>query len=141
MKELLNKVGLKRTPQRMAILEYLDGNRSHPSAEDIYAAVSARFPAMSFATVYNTLNSLLKHNRLMELTIDPARKRFDPNPLPHHHLICTSCGRIEDIKIEFPLDVPMETQFGFRLTGNHVEFYGICPVCDININNGGSKCA
>ncbi|UCE72718.1 MAG: transcriptional repressor, partial [Nitrospiraceae bacterium] len=31
--------GLKLTPQRLAILEYLDGNKSHPSAEDIYAAV------------------------------------------------------------------------------------------------------
>lgn len=141
MMELLNKAGLKRTPQRMAILEYLDGNTSHPSAEDIFLAVSAKFPAMSFATVYNTLNSLRAHNRLLELKIDPDKKRFDPNPEPHHHLICTSCGRIEDIFIEFPLDMPRKAKCGFRLTGNRVEFYGICPVCDTNINNGGSKCA
>ena len=45
----------KRTPQRLAILDYLEGNITHPSADDIFKAVSRRFRSMSFATVYNTL--------------------------------------------------------------------------------------
>jgi len=90
-------IGFKLTPQRLAILEFLDGNKSHPSAEEIYRAVSAKFPTMSFATVYNTLETMRKREKILELTIDPDKKRFDPNPTPHHHLICIRCKRIVDI--------------------------------------------
>ena len=56
--EKYRNVGLKLTPQRLAILNYLEGNKEHPSAEDVYKAVSRKFPTMSLATVYNTLESL-----------------------------------------------------------------------------------
>ncbi|NTW58892.1 MAG: transcriptional repressor, partial [Nitrospirae bacterium] len=52
--------GFKRTPQRLAILDHLDGNKSHPSAEDIYRVVARKNPSMSFATVYNTLHTLVQ---------------------------------------------------------------------------------
>ena len=51
-------IGLKLTPQRLAILDYLDKNFDHPTAEDIYADIKDKFPTMSFATVYKTLESL-----------------------------------------------------------------------------------
>ncbi len=142
MRELLNKTGMKKTPQRLAILEFLKGNTSHPSAEDIYAAVVVKYPSMSFATVYNTLNKLREHRSLLELTIEPGRKRFDPNPAPHNHMICTKCGRIEDIHESFSLELPRDAMLGFRLTGTHVDFYGVCPSCDENdTTKGGPICA
>ena len=121
--------GLKLTPQRLAILDYLRDNTDHPSAEDVYAAVAKQFPTMSFATVYNTLETLRRRGELRELTIDSRRKRFDPNPAPHHHLICVRCRRIVDIHASFPLAVPAEVRAEFELLGNHVEFYGICNGC------------
>lgn len=121
--------GFKLTPQRIAILDYLEGNRSHPSAEDVYRAVLRRFPTMSFATVYNTLETLKDRGRVVELTGDPGKKRFDPNTRPHHHLICTGCRRIEDLHVEFRLDVPKRDLAGYAVTGNHIEFYGTCPLC------------
>ena len=121
--------GLKLTPQRLAIFEYLKDNTDHPSADDIYGAVAKQFPTMSFATVYNTLETLRKRGELLELTIDPARKRFDPNPEPHHHLICVRCKRIVDIHASFQLTVPGRDRAEFELLGNHVEFYGICRGC------------
>ncbi|MFZ2197327.1 MAG: transcriptional repressor, partial [Thermodesulfovibrionales bacterium] len=51
-------IGFKLTPQRLAILSYLEGNKEHPSAEEIFRAVSDQYPTMSFATVYNTLAAL-----------------------------------------------------------------------------------
>ncbi len=56
--EKYRRLGIKLTPQRLAILEYLNGNTDHPSAEDIYRTVSKKYPTMSFATVYNTLGTL-----------------------------------------------------------------------------------
>ena len=81
-------LGLKLTPQRLAILEYLEGNKNHPSAEDIYKALKPRFPSMSFATVYNTLEILVKKGVIKELNIESSRKRFDPFTHPHHHFFC-----------------------------------------------------
>ncbi|OGW25341.1 MAG: transcriptional repressor, partial [Nitrospirae bacterium GWC2_42_7] len=119
--------GIKLTPQRLAILDYLEGNTGHPSADDIYKAVQQTFPTMSFATVYTTLETLRQRGMLAELTIDPAKKRFDPNTERHHHLICTSCKKVVDVHGDFCLDIPAGVADGFNLTGNHIEFYGICP--------------
>ena len=42
---------LKMTPQRAAIIEYLEGNASHPSVEDIYDAVHMRYPTITISTI------------------------------------------------------------------------------------------
>ncbi|HTZ16986.1 MAG TPA: transcriptional repressor [Dissulfurispiraceae bacterium] len=123
------ELGLKLTPQRLSILSCLEGNRDHPTAEDIYRKVSKKFPTMSLATVYNTLETLKRHGKLASITIDPDKKHFDPNLEKHHHLICSSCKKIADIHIDFDLAVPREATQGFQITGSQVEFYGICPEC------------
>lgn len=122
-------MGLKLTPQRLAILEYLDGNTDHPSAEDIYKIVSKKYPTMSFATVYNTLGALKQRGHLRELTIDPNKKRFDPNPKPHHHLMCVRCKKTVDIHNELKISLPPRANSNFEIIGHHIEFYGICPIC------------
>ncbi len=121
--------GLKLTPQRIAIFDYLEGNREHPSADDIFRAVSRQFPTMSFATVYNTLSALRDRGRLKELTIDPAKKRYDPDSSEHNHLICDSCHRVVDIEKKFDLDLPARYRNEFTVLNNHVEFHGLCPEC------------
>ena len=122
-------LGIKLTPQRLAILEYLDGNKNHPSAENIYEAVRRKFPMMSFATVYKTLETLKQKGDLLELTIDPLRRRYDTDTKSHHHLICNTCKKIVDIEAELPVSIPDKAKEGFEVTGNHVEFYGICNEC------------
>ena len=84
---------------------------------------------MSFATVYSTLETLKQRGMLAELTIDPAKKRFDPNTEKHHHLICTGCRKVVDVRRDFCLDLPAGVADGFEVTGNHIEFYGTCPAC------------
>ncbi len=130
--------GIKMTPQRMAIMEFLDGNPDHPSAEDIYMEVKEKYPMMSFATVYKTIEVLKSRGYLLELTIDPERRRYDPDTRHHHHLICVDCKKIVDIYGDFPVNVPEEAQESFELVGNHIEFYGICPECkkERRKNNG-----
>jgi Fur family peroxide stress response transcriptional regulator len=121
-----SQLHLKLTPQRIAILDYLEGNKSHPSAEDIYRAVATKFPTMSLATVYNTLSALERRGQLLKLTIDPGKARYDPNTFPHHHLICNLCKTIVDVGTNYHLALPDTT---FEITGNHVEFYGVCQKC------------
>jgi len=125
MKKFSN-IGLRMTPQRIAVFNYLEGNKMHPSAEDIYKAISKEFSTMSFATVYNTLSAMKNHGCLVELTIDPDKKRFDPNTSPHHHLMCIHCRRILDVEIDYHLTSP---DSDFEIIGNHIEFYGLCTKC------------
>jgi Fur family peroxide stress response transcriptional regulator len=113
----------------MAIFDYLDGNKDHPSAEEIYKAVSKRFPTMSFATVYNTLSALKDRGGVRELTIDPEKKRYDPDTGRHNHLICMACKKVVDIQIDYDLKLPRSLRQNFAVVSNHIEFYGFCPDC------------
>jgi len=130
--------GFKLTPQRIAILKFLEGNTSHPTAEDIYTEIKKRYPTVSFATVYNTVQVLRDKGELLEITIDPARKHFDPNPAPHHHIMCTGCGRIGDVFVDYSaaLNLPDEVTSQFTTTGNHIDFYGVCNACRTNRSSG-----
>jgi Fur family peroxide stress response transcriptional regulator len=123
------EIGLKLTPQRLAILECLEGNTRHPSAEDIYRSVKRKFPTMSFSTVYNTLEALRDRGEVLELTVDPERKRYDPDTTAHHHLICVRCRKIVDVRADYRIEVPSREREGFEVTGNHIEFHGICAEC------------
>ncbi len=120
---------MKATPQRLAIMEYLEGNRNHPSAADIFKAVAKKFPTMSLATVYNTMEALKERGIVVEIDIDADKKRFDPDLRPHHHLICVRCKTIMDIFKTFPLLLSGDEKLGFDIMGNHVQFYGLCPRC------------
>ncbi len=123
--------GFKLTPQRMAILKFLEGNEDHPTADDIFQDAKKKYPTISFATVYNTLQTLQERGEILEITIDPERKHFDPNPSPHHHIMCSVCGKIGDVFEDYSeaLKLPEEISRSFHITGNHVDFYGICTAC------------
>ena len=123
--------GLRLTPQRIAILKYLDGNTSHPTADNIYRDVKQTYPTLSFATVYNTLQTLREHGEVMEVTIDPLRKHYDPNTSPHHHVICISCNDLWDVFVDYSdvLKLPSNVAKGIKTVGVHVDFYGLCKNC------------
>ena len=120
---------LKLTPQRLAILEFLEGNTGHPTAGQVFTAVRRRYPSMSHSTVYNTLKTLRDRGALRELTIDPERKHYDPNTAPHHHLLCVGCGSIVDIFRDYDVSIPAEVENEYEILGNHVEIFGFCPGC------------
>jgi len=127
--EKYRQLNIKLTPQRLAILRYLEGNKEHPSAERIYTSVRKEFPTMSFATVYNTLEALKNIGTVQELKIDPSKKRYDPDISNHHHLICKKCKSILDIRKDFKISLPIELTGGFEILGNTIEFFGVCEKC------------
>lgn len=127
--EQKKKPPFRMTPQRAGILRYLDGNKSHPSAEQVYRGVAGKYPGLSFATVYNTLQSLVSFGGLAEIKIDPARSRFDPCTLNHAHLMCVKCGAIADLEAPRKPPRPGRAPAGFRILRCNIEFYGVCPAC------------
>jgi Fur family peroxide stress response transcriptional regulator len=127
----LRNEGLKVTPQRIAILTFLDGNKSHPSVDEIHREVSRAFPTISLATVYNTLETLEKLGEVQSLSIDPSRKRFDPEMSAHHHVRCERCGTIRDVHADLGATVPVPDDVAreFVVERASVSFRGHCREC------------
>lgn len=124
----LRGLGMKATPQRLAILSLLEGNTAHPSAEEIYHRLKVRYPSLSLATVYGTLESLARAGALLELGIDPRCRRYDPDTHQHAHFLCRACGRVYDV--EAGLAGPEVADLdGFLVESWSVNFYGICLHC------------
>jgi Fe2+ or Zn2+ uptake regulation protein len=94
---LLRARGIQPSAQRLAIAEYVLSTDTHPSADAVLDAVSARVPMVSRATVYNTLNLLVEKGLLRELRLAEGCVVFDPKVEPHHHFVDEGSGEIVDI--------------------------------------------
>ncbi|QOR67109.1 peroxide-responsive transcriptional repressor PerR [Cytobacillus suaedae] len=129
--ETLKETGVRITPQRHAILEYLINAMSHPSADDIYKALEGKFPNMSVATVYNNLRVFREVGLVRELTYGDASSRFDYITTDHYHVICDNCGKIVDF--HYPgldeVEALASHVTGFKVNRHRMEVYGECPDC------------
>ena len=116
--QLLKDAGLRVTPQREAILQFLLDYDGHATVDDIYTSLQTRFPSMSVSTVYNTVKQFSQVGLVKEIVVGDGASRFDVNVEPHHHLVCTRCGALFDFYLEEPikLSVPLEAQ-GFEIGG------------------------
>ncbi len=126
--ERLRGAGLIPTAQRLAVLSFLEGTRSHPTAEEIYLGVKDLFSTISRATVYNALDALKRAGAVSELTIAREAAHYDATPAPHPHFLCRTCGELYD------LDLPCALRPGDEVLGHHVEavqtsLYGVCRTC------------
>lgn len=120
---------IKITPQRLAIFQVLEGNTSHPSAEDIYKEVIKANPTISFATVYNTLDKLYELNFLLKLNIEDDKKHYDPNTNQHHHFLCRKCKKIIDIFDNYDIKPTGKIIEESKIDSYQINFYGICSEC------------
>ena len=128
--ELFRSRGLKVTPQRQRIFQVLHGSDVHPSAEAVFAAARESMPTLSLRTVYQTLNDLAAMGEIQLLDLGTGASRFDPTTEPHHHLVCTACGKVRDLHLEFTeLDVPAARRSGFTIDSAEVVFRGLCETC------------
>ena len=126
---LVESSGLKMTPQRRAIVEYLQSATHHPTAEEVLKAVNERFPMTSRATVYNTLN-WLKGAGMVKEVFEGSVVRFDPNTSDHHHFVCRICGKVEDVESEQIGDFQLDFLPGNQKVENfEVILRGLCANC------------
>ncbi|ANB60060.1 peroxide-responsive transcriptional repressor PerR [Anoxybacteroides amylolyticum] len=129
--DTLKQTGVRITPQRHAILEYLIRSMSHPTADEIYKALEGKFPNMSVATVYNNLRVFKEVGLVKELTYGDSSSRFDFVTSDHYHIICERCGKIVDF--HYPGLDEVETLAahvtGFKVSHHCMEVYGVCADC------------
>ena len=130
LEERLREVGLKLTPQRFAVMDYLAHCREHPTAEQVRADLNRRFPRASRATIYNTLNALRDAGLVHEVYLDDRVARYDANIERHHHFICRACDRLEDISPEAVGALPRSRLArGYRVEHYDIVLRGLCSKC------------
>ncbi len=130
--EKLKKRGMKITPQRVMILKYLEGNKNHPTPEEIYRAVSKKLSAVSYATVYNVLELLKELGEVKELVVGRRVVRYDPITEPHHHAVCKVCGKVFDVDVDLSSalkGLEKDLPGGFKPESVEVFIRGVCKSC------------
>ena len=128
----LRPLGIRLTPQRLAIAEVVVNSADHPSVKEIYERVQAFFPYVTIATVYSTLTLLEQAGIVRELPFQ-RQSRYDANLEPHANLVCLGCGTVVDA------DMGQETvaelgklvaeESDFEVASQRVDFYGWCSGC------------
>lgn len=132
LEDKLRQKSLKITPQRLEILRALEKVPAHPSAEIIYQSVKRRYPAVSLATVYKTLETLVEIGEIRVALVNKGKTLYDTRLDNHHHFVCNQCSYVEDVDIKLNcLDtcVPSSMRERHEVLQNEVIFHGICQSC------------
>ena len=128
----LKTLGIRLTPQRLAIAEVVVNSGDHPSVKEIYSRVKEFFPYVTLATVYSTL-TMLEHAGIVRELPFQKQSRYDANLSPHANLVCVGCGSVHDADVGqnmvAELREKLEKTSDFEFTGQRVDFYGWCPNC------------
>jgi Fur family transcriptional regulator, stress-responsive regulator len=129
--EAIREAGLRVTEPRRAVYDALR-DQPHAKADDLFARVRTTVPGTSLQSVYNALGDFADAGLVRR--IEPAghpgmfELRAGDN---HHHLICSDCGRVEDVDCVVgaaPCLTPSDDH-GFVVRIAEVTFWGVCPTC------------
>lgn len=126
-------IGLKITPQRVAVYEVLLNRDDHPTVEDIYKEMKKKYPFVSLATVYRTVETLEELGFVKKVAYWGGSLRYDANVSNHHHLICIQCGAIKDVEFHIDWSPPTYME-GYRVQGYSLHIYGVCTQCQSKEN-------
>ena len=132
-KERLKRQGFKSTAQRDDIARVFFEARRHISVEELYREVKRINPRIGYATVYRTMKLLKDHGLASESHFHDGEARYESalGARHHDHLICESCGKIDEFseaKIE-AMQSEVARRFGFQISGHKLELYGLCRSC------------
>jgi len=121
----------RTTRQRQQVFAALQGDHTHPLAQEIYRRVHKKLPRVSLATVYRNLHSLVEDGKIRTLVLDEQGARFDPETSQHDHFVCERCGRVVDLFLRRArrVDLSSLTRQGYVVTTHDLTVHGICRVC------------
>jgi Fur family ferric uptake transcriptional regulator len=128
---LLQSAGLRATAQRISVVEALEGRRTAVSAQQLHGELRGRGGATGLATVYRTLQALAEAGAVDSFVRDGELAYRLCGAKHHHHLVCESCGSVEEVGAE-QVESWIRTiakRRGFTVTGHTVDVFGSCRDC------------
>ena len=132
--ERLRDAGYKLTTARATVLGVIESHEGHMTSAEILEAVAGRDATIGRASVFRTLD-LLTRLAIIRPTYTAGSSTPTYVLMPdghHHHIVCVQCHQT----IEFQdcglgvLGERLEHEFGIKLTGHLLEFYGVCTDCN-----------
>lgn len=121
------------TAQRLAIADVVLGTSSHLSAEDVAEALRTQGAHAGTATVYRTLEVLVRSGLVVERDFGEGFKRYEAaRGVPHHeHLICTSCGLVTEFRDERleRMTMLLAEAHDFSRQRHQLVIFGMCGQC------------
>ncbi|MBX9878345.1 MAG: transcriptional repressor [Candidatus Obscuribacterales bacterium] len=125
VEDILIEHGVKPTPQRVVIAKYMLETHSHPTADEVLQAVESKLPvALSRATVYNTLNTLVQAGVIREVVTEAERTRYDANMTEHHHFVDVKSGKILDIPADQIAHLKPLLGNNYKVHSYQITFFG-----------------
>ena len=127
------KIGARNTRQRAAVVDILQDIDRFASAQSIHRELTDRGQKVGLTTVYRTLQTLTEVGAVDALNSETGETlyRHCLTDRHHHHLVCTNCGRSEEIDGGPVEEWAKETaeKYGFQLSGHDAEVFGVCQTC------------
>jgi len=130
----LREQGLPVTQQREAIAEVVFNSSEHLSVDDIETKLREQGERIGKATIYRTLETLVKSGLVEEHDFGEGFKRYEhlfgQQPV-REHLICTECGKVSEIHSTELHRVQEEAarKQGFLPSRYRLQIYGLCAEC------------
>jgi Fe2+ or Zn2+ uptake regulation protein len=127
----------KKTPARVAISKYLAGCKNPVDVEQIINFLRAKDLNTNKVTVYRIMDLFYERGLVDKLDFGEGKFRYEARKNHHHHLICTECGKIQDIKGDFvnKLEKEIYKDKYFKVQRHTLEFFGICKSCQDLLNS------
>lgn len=121
----------KFSHQREAIINFLTGRTDHPTADVVYQYLRNDLPNISLGTVYRNLNQMAASGRILRLHVDGKTDHYDACTEPHAHLLCTKCGCVRDIPMNYETSLIEEAKqvSPYQIDSVSVLFSGVCDAC------------
>jgi Fur family ferric uptake transcriptional regulator len=130
--DYLRKHGLRKTAQRELVLNAFLSTEGHVTAEDLYSRLRSR-GRISYTTVYRTLKYLEASGvaRVVELGDGVTRYEHDIGHEHHDHLVCTSCGKIIEVRSQRieELQDKLVKAHKFQPETHRLQIFGLCDAC------------
>ena len=117
--------------KREAILAKIRSTNSHPTAEWVYRELKDDIPDLSLGTVYRNIGIFKEAGDIVSVGTVDGQERFDGNPLPHGHFVCTACNAVIDFMdfSEHPEAAASLEQTGCQVSRVELTAYGTCKQC------------
>jgi len=95
-KSALKNEGLKFTEQRLQLFKFLYENKGHFECEELIIKINKKNQKVSRATIYRTLDILVKYNFVRKIVLDDGIARYENkiSTKHHDHMICIESGNI-----------------------------------------------
>ena len=118
------------TPQRRAVLDAIEAAGGRFTAVELFQRARRSSPRLGLATTYRTLELRRRTGSLHALSGEGRPAYVRCSPAHHHHLVCLSCGSVEDTELcATPSQRALTRKHGFRAESHELEIFGTCRAC------------